>query len=563
MSQQAQRDEFIRRALTETGFCARRLLGYDYDLDDKGERSNAPHGGIRATGPHAEICAAVDSDDANVVILAPRGSYKSTVAQVRAIRQVLWKPESRVLYGMDVAAKAATKVHAMRDILANNELVKELFGDLRGNPWRSHSFNVRNAPEGRQEFSMQSFGVDKPATGGHYELVILDDMVNHLNCATPEGIAKVKACFRMVSPLLVNGGKLIVLGTRYADDDLYGWIMREMADVFRVCVFEAGVDVETRTDGTRTLVGKPTFDHLKLDRLNLEFTRMGGNYVDFASQYLNRIVSGTHQRFSRHHFRPAQWDPSVMDVYTGWLLTDTATSLREDACHSVIAYVLFGPTDDVYLADLRVGHMSTAEFADNFFDVLKTWTPRCFHYAELWESIALNTVWRAALEAHPKKGNLKLKPIGLSRHARDEKSKRMRIASLENRFHQGRFFVLNTVPRTFNDLTKVKVLWDPEAEAGEDNNRLPGGEMVEQFIHFPRHSRRDICDALAIIDESTPDGGRCVGFCTPKWKQLRRDISVKGGRRGWKPGTRAPTSRPTKRPPDDSGGWVKRLAANL
>ncbi len=119
----------------------------------------------------------------------------------------------------------------------------------RGSPWRRNRFNVAGAPGGRLEASLQHFGVDKPATGGHYDLVILDDLVNHINSSSPDGIAKVKACFRQVSPLLVNGGQLIVLGTRYADDDLYGWILREMADVFRVVTFDAGCDVVLHCNG--------------------------------------------------------------------------------------------------------------------------------------------------------------------------------------------------------------------------------------------------------------------------------------------------------------------------
>lgn len=558
-------DEFRRRTETETGFCARRLLGYDYDLDeDTGAKVNAPHGGIRATGPHAEICAAMDTRDPNVLILAPRGSYKSTIAQALIIRTILANPEARVLYGMDTAQRAAAKVHAIRDIVEQSTLVREVWGDVKGHPWRNTHFNVRGAPEGRQENSVQCFGVDKPATGGHYDLIILDDLVNHMNCGTPDGIAKVKTCFKMVSPLLVNGGKLVVIGTRYVEEDLYGWIIREMADVFRIVVFDAGVDIEIQEDGIRTLVGKPTFPHLSIRRLNMEFKRMA-DYVDFASQYLNKIVSGAHQRFSRHHFRPAQWDGSVMDTYTGWLLTDTASSLKEDACYSVLAYVMFSPTDDVYLADLRVGHMSTVQFADEFFDMLKTWSTRCYHFAEVWEEVALTQVWRSTLEHHPKKGNLKLKPLGLRRHQADAKAKKMRIAALEGRFHNGRFFVLNTVPRTFNDLAKVKVLWDPEAESGENDTRLPGGELVEQFIGFPRHSHRDIPDTLAICDESGSGGGRSIGFATPKYYQLRRD---KGNPKAktWRAGAKQPTTKsPLSRGAVVSGDedWVKRLARNL
>lgn len=558
--------DFMNRVHVDTGFCGRRLLGYDYDLTIEGER--VP-GGIRADGPHADICAAMDSPQRNLLILAPRGSYKSTIAQAKIIQTLLAHPTHRVLYGMHTMADASAKVAAIRDILESNALINDerLWGGVKGFPWRRDRFSVRGAESGRQECSLQCFGVDKPATGGHYELIILDDLVTHLNSASPDGIEKVKACFRMVSPLLVNGGKLIIIGTRYHDLDLYGWILKEIRETFHTLVLDAGVELIEEEGGQKRIEGTGRFPHLTRERLELEFKRMGSNVVDWSSQYLNRIVPGNYRSFYRSQFRQVIWDPDSMDVYTGFVLTDTATSLKDEACYSVVAYVMFDEADNAYVADMRVGHFSTNVFVDHFIDVLSKWGSRCYHRGEVWERIALNVTFRSMIDRHPKRGNLRFMPIEVSRHGSDDNSKVRRIRSLEGRFAHGKIHFLNTIPRTFAKVNKVELLWDAEGYVDENGLHQAAGELVDQFISFPRYHWRDIPDALADIDAVVTEGNRLIGHCTPRALTLRR-IALNGGpgrnaRHKWKAGDEVEmdlrTRKPVKRAPKD-GDWADRIA---
>lgn len=54
---------FVQRALNDTGFFCRHVLGWNYDQDeDTGEIRNLGSGGVRAEGPHLEMTTFLDRD---------------------------------------------------------------------------------------------------------------------------------------------------------------------------------------------------------------------------------------------------------------------------------------------------------------------------------------------------------------------------------------------------------------------------------------------------------------------------------------------------------------------
>lgn len=556
--------------MTDTGFLCRRLLGWDYDLaefvdEQSGAvgsgRVNEGTGGVRATGPHSEMTKFVDAGGSNLLLLAPRGSYKSTIGQGRAVRQLLAHPDSRVLYGMDTYERCKQKLIGIKTIFESNDKLLQCWGDMRGDKWTDERFNLKGVPAGRQEFSLQGFAIDRPATGGHYELIILDDVCNHVNTRTKDGIERIMTTFKQVSPLLVNGGVLLIMGTLYADNDLYNYIMREMPNLFKVLRIEAGMDIHWTQEGTMELVGDPVFAHLDKVRLGRELERMG--YTEFAAQYLNRIVTGVHEPFRRAQFLPLPWNERQMNTYTGYVLTDTATSQKDEGCYSVVAYGLFDKAENFYLADLRVGHFTVPQYVEQFLDVLQTWGNRVYHRGELWERTVANDVFRASVDEEARRRGIRPMTIMVTRGA-NEHSKEQRIRALETRFAHNRFYVLDSVPRTFVDLQKIKLLWDPEGYRDEDDNILPGGELVEEFIRFPRYPKQDIPDAIADIDRSRLDGGRYCCYCTPSYfkrrkaqESLRWQVGQPVDLGVLKSGKKLPRRR------QNQSGWIEKLSSRF
>jgi len=521
-------DLFVQRCLDDTGFLARHVLGYNYDYDDDGVMLSDPGaGGIRATGPHKLMVDFLDDESTKEKHLeAPRGSYKTTLLSAFVIRHILRNPNIRILYTMATKEMAKEKLGAIRDQFRDNQQLIDIFGDQlpKGCTNTTTHFTVAGRTiRGLSEYTVQVAGADKPKTGGHYEIIILDDLVEWSN-VTPDGIEKVLTAFKMARPLLMNGGLMIVVGTRYNDGDLYGTILGEYSERFDTLILDAGVEPVQNKDGTKGLTGEPSFAHLSIDRLGKELDLM--SYEEFCSQYLNRIVGGTSQPFRREQFQTVAWEEWMEDLSV-YVVTDTAASeepKRRSSCHSVVGAIGIDQNDHFYLLDLRVGFFSPTEYETQFMDVFTTWSSKCHMRGITMETNACNTVFRSNLNREAERRGLVIDHLFITiARGSGLPSKGKRIMAMQSPFENGQFHVLNTLRRNFTDLTKMKVLFDPEGYIDPDDQRpLPAGELVNQFIRHGSYTKDDIADAIADILAVDSKGVRRCRFHHPRQSRRSR-----------------------------------------
>jgi hypothetical protein len=523
------RDWFVDQSLRDTGFFARRVLGHDYDKmavtqpDGKVVQvlANKPHGGIRATGPHKTIGEFLDNQNGrNKLLLAPRGAYKSTFLTAFCSRMLIRNRKIRIFYGMYTLKEAVSKVTAIRDGLVQNDVIKEIWGNLKGSVWRKDQFNIAGSDPSAQNCSVEAYGLDKPKTGGHPDIIIGDDLVQEENSRTPEGLAATIDVVKRFSPLLTNGGVLYLTGTRYAQQDLYNWIMTEMPDDFDILSMDAGVEIQKDDMGRLFLRGKPTFAHLSLETLAGHLRKMGNDIPMFTSQYLNRIDTGLNQTFERRHFQPTVVSKEGMRPMTGYLLIDTAVTQEADSCYTVMAYMAFDRADNAILMDVALGQWDPTETISNYVGMLQKWQGRCYHRGELMEKTDANYVFETAFKESALRAGIQHQ-LRFIRRPLDSVNKEKRIRGLAPRFRDGRFFVNSTVPRTFMTQRGEMVLWDPEGWKDDQTGmRLPGGFLVDCFTGFPSSSQRDIPDAISDMDRNDEHGYRYCSFCTPAHLQV-------------------------------------------
>lgn len=506
MSYNAQEYKFVSQCLTDTGFLARQLLGYNYDEDAAtGRKVNVGKGGIVDHGKTKEIITLLDSDLQFVLIKAPRESRKSTILQAFCVRQILRNKNVRICYIGRTDGITLGKALAIRAQLEREEVVA-LFGPQKGSKWEETEFTVvQRDAIGLQNATFTAFSMDSFPTGGRFDFVILDDFIDHTNVNTPEQNKKSKEKWAMLQPFMAAGGRIIVVGTTWADDDLYAIL--EASPLFQPpnggsVICGAGVRVITDTTGKLDLEvadGGITFPHLTVDYLRKKLHGMAleGKVDHFCRQYLNEATSRSTTAFHRTYFQPLMWGDD-MQALSGYLLTDTATSMEDEGCYSVIAYAGLDASDNLYLLDLRVGHWEADEFKDQFFDVLEDWQKRVNHCGEAWEKIALTTAYRSAIESDSRARKTRLRTIEMPRPPKSQKWGRiMRLQPVMRNKH---FYVVNTVPRTFIDVDGTKPLWNPEGHFDTIFKRwVASGELVDEFVKA--NAKRDIPDALAMILE--------------------------------------------------------------
>jgi hypothetical protein len=102
-----------------------------------------------------------------------------------------------------------------------------------------------------------------------------------------------------------------------------------------------------------------------------------------------------------------------------------------------------------------------------------------------------------------------------------------------------RFFVVDTVPRTYQDLSGPRELWNPTGYFdARTRTRQPSGELVDQFIRFKRGKgkavgKKDVADAIAmILEEQKLPNGQKRRYCRYKpWQPRQQPISLTEHRR--------------------------------
>jgi len=513
---------FRANCLRDSGFICRNLLGWDYDEDEGGKKTNVGTGGVRASGAHQKMVELLDDPDTKFKLLeAPRGSYKSTILQGFIVGRILENPDVRIIYVTRTNDLTLEKSTAIRNAL-ESERVTAVFGHQKGEPWAETRFTVA----GRKQTNLQNatftaWSMESMQTGGRANYVILDDFIDHENVTNAEQIKKAKDAFEYMQPFIAKGGTLIVVGTRWADDDLYSNC--EASPLFKhplgaQLILGAGVEVVRSDSGVldlKEIESGLTFPHLTLDFLRQKLHGMSskGEFAKFSCQYLNVVPTGMSSIFRRWMFQPLQWGEDMWKL-SGFLVTDTATSKKEEGCYSVVAYVGLDAADNIYLLDCRVGHFEVGEFIHEFFDVLTTWSAKVNHCGEVWENISLATAFQHALLSGAQSRKVRLRTIEINRYTEEKKT--ARIQRMFTPMSQRQFFVVNTVPKTFDDVDGKRELWNPEGYFDARTKlRQPSGELVDEFLnHKKETAKRDVADAIAMIYEYDRAGGKLRRYCS-------------------------------------------------
>ncbi len=455
--------------------------------------------------------------------MMPREGYKSTIVQGKIIKEILKFPDVKILYGMKDVDKLEEKLDGIRNQL-EGPAITQIFGEQKGKPWKAMRFNVAGRTEamrGAMERTVNGFSLKKFPTGGHYHFIFLDDLVDWDNVHTAEGMDLVMRCWKMVQPLLLSGGMLIVIGTPYAEADLYWMIKQKLGRLFKVLELPPGVSVETKDNGQLEVVGKSIYAHLDVKRLNKKL--IGMLYPNFCSQYLLKIVAGIHQPFRRTDFLTVKWDHHRMSNWTGYILTDTATTDRKTNSYGVVCYVLISPSGDPYIADIRLGHFTPTQYVSEFFSVFLRWQNRCNHAGEAMEVNVANNVFRVNLEQEADRIGIRLNLILITRGGRNEASKDERISRLQPDFANGQIFWLDTIPKLYVDVAEQLVLYDPYGYRDPDTGiPLPEGELVTSFTSWPTWPNKDLPDALADLKAIDKFGRPLIKFVHPSVRRRRR-----------------------------------------
>lgn len=240
-----------------------------------------------------------------LLVLAPRNHGKSFLAISYCLRQICVNRNVRILFISASANQAEKRVRLIKQNLLSPKIVED-FGDFKGDDtkWSSTQIYVKR-DEASVDPTLEAVGSGGKITGAHVDVVVLDDVEDDITVSSPSTRAKTRDWLRgTITPILNNGGMMLVIGTRKHYDDLYAHMMNdatfEVLNDPAIQKWPTSYDYITETDekGREKIKGldiKGDYKVLWPEQRPLEMLLMErrsiGNLL-FEREFQNKVISG-------------------------------------------------------------------------------------------------------------------------------------------------------------------------------------------------------------------------------------------------------------------------------
>jgi hypothetical protein len=390
-------------------------------------------------------------------------------------------PNIRILICSEEFNTAKKFLSEITGHIETNVTFRSLYGNLKGkDKWSENEIIISTRTRARKEPTITCAGVDVTKVGLHYDLIIIDDPHSTKNITTREQIEKVKTWYRLVLSLLDPGCKLIVIGTRWHYDELFGWLKekeREREEKGRKKRFHVLEKQSFRGTLKDLMNDKVTPDMLLWpERLDAEFLYDQlldqGPYI-FSCQYQNQPVDDESAIFKKSWIQ--FYDPNELPV-EGLPTFATMDPIRDAEGNDFYAIIVCSMNAN-WIADIREvrrGKWDEYEAFEQIVDTCQTWNIRKFGI----ETVAWQKLFYRFLQAESLRRGIKIPIQELKTDTRITKA--MRIRSMVPYWKSG----LYRLPGT-----KVELL---------QGNM---GILTDELLRYPRVAHEDCIDALAYMDQ--------------------------------------------------------------
>jgi len=316
------------------------------------------------------------------LLLIPREHLKSSVGGIaNVVCEYANHPSSRILYvhgQMRIGLGYANEIKERMD----REEVKQMFPGVfwddhqDSSMWRAESFKLPGSDSHTPSFTLTT--ENSNTTGQHYNLIILDDVVNKTSVTTKDKREKSILFFHSLIPQLLPGGKIVVLGTRWHHYDLYGYMLdpeNELSNVIDSKVMDCGYP--NRIIFPLTKNGKTGFTEESLRARKSAMTD-----YSWSCQYMNNPTPQETMRFPRtdilpFDFWPDERLPIPKDMaYDVWIAVDPNRSTKKENDPAVVMAAAVTEDGHYWVIDMMRGHPSWSMLVDWIEKMAIRWRPR-------------------------------------------------------------------------------------------------------------------------------------------------------------------------------------------
>lgn len=172
---------------------------------------------------HGDMIGALEDISDRKLIVMPRGTFKSSLGVVAySIWRLIRNPNERILIDSEVYSNSKNFLREVKAIVTQERFMK-IFGDWRTDNWNEGELTISTRDKALKEASITCGGVGTVKVGQHYDCIIGDDYNSRRNSETPEARQKIIDHYKMNLAILEPGGTYVLIGTRYAVDDVIGY----------------------------------------------------------------------------------------------------------------------------------------------------------------------------------------------------------------------------------------------------------------------------------------------------------------------------------------------------
>lgn len=335
---------------------------------------------------HQQLCQFIERNpQRKKIALMPRGHLKTTLITVGySLQRIAKDPKVRILIANATGTMAEAMLSQIKKHLQYNDTFKYYFGDLTStaSTWRDNMITLPTGEGSYQskEATVTAYGLGGSLVSQHYDVIIIDDAHNRENINTKDQIEKVKQSYRDLLDLLEPGGQLIIIGTKWHDDDLYGQVMDKNNPEARE------FDVFIQQAITNMKLGKEANGHYKIESgevlwpekyslkaLSALLNEKG--LYEFSCQYQNLAVDDENAVFHKSWFH--EYDPTDLRdrKMTRFTAIDPAISLKQRADWTAIVTIGVDVLGKIYILEVKRGHYTEDQMIDELFLTYEMYHP--------------------------------------------------------------------------------------------------------------------------------------------------------------------------------------------
>lgn len=437
--------------------------------------------GYRVDGIHGRMIDFI-SDNKYSLVLAPRGHGKSKVMQGFITWLIVNDPNTRIILVSDTDTKAQMFLRTIKSTIENSEILREFYGDLKGERWTDHAISLNGRTEIHTEPTLLSIGAGSgSATGMHCNYLFVDDLVSFDSSRSELQRDRTKDWYRTtLLPVLLSSGSITITGTRYHYSDFYDLVISDLeyptmilpainADGSALCdwlvplkdrIGKGGKVLEKGLLSIKKDLGSVIFALQFLN--NTDLLKEGNIFQSKYIQYYDGIFFEDGKVFiQRENFRT-----EIKKIHIG---VDLAISQQDTAAYTAIIVVGMGEDNKLYVLDVIRKHLTFHQQKDAILQMVGKWSPNSTRV----EAVAYQAAMVQELQAM---GGLKIVAINPTR------DKVSRAHQITGWFENGNIYFLKSMVDLVDELLLFPDgVFKDQVDAlvfAIDGFKTPGSEMV-------------------------------------------------------------------------------------